>query len=362
MRRCGISVVVMVAQWAHADWEPVSPLPEPRARGAGALVGGQFYFLGGESAGAGRPLECWRLDVAADAWYPIASLPAPGISNIDAAVVGGRVYVIGGFTGSAGLNRVLWYDPVANAWYEDTTDPAPVTVFAHACVGFEGRVYVIGGYQNGAVSGTTLAYDPAAADGVRWAWQASLNEPRQFHAAAVVNGEIWVAGGVGNDVGEQKRGTESYDPNQNAWTVRPELATPRGGPGLYGVDGRPYVAAGGWNEWHTSGEALQADGWKAGEAVGAGARTFAYDGNETWLVKAGGWAGAYLADAEVFRVEAQCAACDANCDGSVNGRDIEPFRALLIGGAPCGTCAGDVNGDGSINGLDIAGMVQCLTG
>lgn len=54
--------------------------------------------------------------------------------------------------------------------------------------------------------------------------------------------------------------------------------------------------------------------------------------------------------------------CDANCDGSVNGLDIQPFRDLLLGAAPCSSCGGDANGDGSVNGLDVEAFVECLAG
>lgn len=48
------------------------------------------------------------------------------------------------------------------------------------------------------------------------------------------------------------------------------------------------------------------------------------------------------------------APCDANCDGSLNAFDIQPFRELLIGsGGPCAAGTGDVNRDGSVNAEDI---------
>ncbi len=58
-----------------------------------------------------------------------------------------------------------------------------------------------------------------------------------------------------------------------------------------------------------------------------------------------------------------CDACDANCDGAVDAFDVEPFIALLLGGAqPCSLCGGDINGDGAIDAFDIEPFVQCLTG
>lgn len=59
-------------------------------------------------------------------------------------------------------------------------------------------------------------------------------------------------------------------------------------------------------------------------------------------------------------VSTLCNPCDVNCDGSVNGQDIQPFVLLLYGGSGCSACAGDTNTDGSVNGFDINGFVQCL--
>ncbi|MCG3128576.1 MAG: hypothetical protein CHACPFDD_03465 [Phycisphaerae bacterium] len=56
-------------------------------------------------------------------------------------------------------------------------------------------------------------------------------------------------------------------------------------------------------------------------------------------------------------------ACDVNCDGSINGFDVDPLVALLSGGGtPCSPCAGDTNGDGFTDGFDIDGFVDCLLG
>lgn len=59
----------------------------------------------------------------------------------------------------------------------------------------------------------------------------------------------------------------------------------------------------------------------------------------------------------------QCNPCDVNCDGTVNGFDVEPFVDLLnFVGTKCDVCVGDVNGDGFVNGFDIDGLVACLIG
>ncbi|MCG3126601.1 MAG: hypothetical protein CHACPFDD_01452 [Phycisphaerae bacterium] len=62
-------------------------------------------------------------------------------------------------------------------------------------------------------------------------------------------------------------------------------------------------------------------------------------------------------------VNAACVPCDTNCDGSINGFDVDSFVGLLSGsGTPCAPCAGDANGDGSVNGFDVDPFVNALSG
>ncbi|MCG3126365.1 MAG: hypothetical protein CHACPFDD_01200 [Phycisphaerae bacterium] len=59
----------------------------------------------------------------------------------------------------------------------------------------------------------------------------------------------------------------------------------------------------------------------------------------------------------------ECCPCDTNCDGSVNGFDIEAFLSMLTcGGCPCSHFAGDMNGDGSLNGFDVDPFLNRLLG
>src|SRR5262249_36597232 len=60
--------------------------------------------------------------------------------------------------------------------------------------------------------------------------------------------------------------------------------------------------------------------------------------------------------------EALCQPCDANCDGSVNQFDIQPFIAALQAQSGCSPCVADTNNDGTVNQFDIQGFVQCLGG
>lgn len=59
-----------------------------------------------------------------------------------------------------------------------------------------------------------------------------------------------------------------------------------------------------------------------------------------------------------------CDACDVNCDGASNGRDIQRFVQSLQPSppAPCSPCAGNMNAAGGITVADIGLFVSCLLG
>ncbi len=67
-------------------------------------------------------------------------------------------------------------------------------------------------------------------------------------------------------------------------------------------------------------------------------------------------------DDVTFSGGGSCDPCDANCDGSVDLTDVEPFIGLLLGGEPCAECTGDTNNDGSVDLLDVEGFIGCLLG
>jgi len=61
---------------------------------------------------------------------------------------------------------------------------------------------------------------------------------------------------------------------------------------------------------------------------------------------------------------AACVACDVNCDGENDARDIQTFVARLLPSPPaaCSACAGDLNGSGGLTVADIGPFVACLLG
>ncbi|MCG3125372.1 MAG: hypothetical protein CHACPFDD_00190 [Phycisphaerae bacterium] len=81
------------------------------------------------------------------------------------------------------------------------------------------------------------------------------------------------------------------------------------------------------------------------------------------------WGPIFLADNMIVTLADVIAPGDLNCDGSVNGFDVDPFVLALTdptgyaGQYPnCDIAAGDINADGSVNGFDVDGFVALLGG
>jgi len=84
-----------------------------------------------------------------------------------------------------------------------------------------------------------------------WTQKADMPTPRWGHSAAVVNGKIYVIGGLTSETGflngKPISVVEEYDPATDTWTRKADMPQPRGY--LYGshpvVDGKIYITGGG---------------------------------------------------------------------------------------------------------------------
>jgi N-acetylneuraminic acid mutarotase len=144
------------------------------------------------------------------AWTPGTSMPTPR-SELAAAALRGRVYVAGGIAQFGTTTAFEAYDPGLGRWEELPALPEAVHHLAAAATA--DRVYIAGGYTDlrfSAMSRHAFAYDPE----IRiWTAIADLSAPRAAHAMTVLEGKLYVVGGVGP-------GSEDvwvYDPATDRW-------------------------------------------------------------------------------------------------------------------------------------------------
>ncbi|NUQ63811.1 MAG: PKD domain-containing protein, partial [Pirellulales bacterium] len=175
--------------------------PASRARGSMAVtaIGSKIYVTGGR-AGNGSPddgtLEIY--DTVTNTWSAGAPLPTPR-ENVEAAAIGGRMYVVGGFirnpsnwnTGEF-TGKLEIYNPGTNQWTTGTSMPTPRWDPAVAVV--DGKLYVAGGLlSNSTVTSLVEVYDPASN---RWSTAPSMPTARWYPQGATIDGKFYVASGT----------------------------------------------------------------------------------------------------------------------------------------------------------------------
>lgn len=257
-------------------WSARAPLPNPRNHLAGATVDGKIYAIGGqhnENENTGLQSDVHRFDPTTNAWTKMASLPKAR-SHIVSVVRDGQILVLGGTNpGNTASSDVTAYAPESNTWSKLPSLPGGRKTSVAGLV--NGVVYLTGGslatstyagrfaarwetgpsmpvalgevaggrigstlYLVGESSNATLALDLAT--GV---WRSNL-PVRPFvghhHAAEVVNGKLYLLGGLGSGAGK----VQIYDPATNAWTLGTDMPFAAGSSSSALIGGRIYLAGG----------------------------------------------------------------------------------------------------------------------
>ena len=170
--------------------------------------------------------------------------PMPTLrQEIAAAAVDDRIYVFGGLDDNArSIDVVEVYAPRTDTWALRQPLPMPLNHLAAVAAG--GRIYILGGYVNFSrdliISDQTLEYDPTADS---WSRKGDMPFARGAHAAALLDGRIYVVGGIGSPAGEQTR-VMIYFPAADSWDVGAHMPVPSEHLAVSVATGRIYAISG----------------------------------------------------------------------------------------------------------------------
>ena len=147
-------------------------------------------------------------DPATDTWTQKGDMPR-SIGAGASSVVDGKIYVFGGYGGS---RRVDEYDPSTDTW--TTKSEMPTARHALSTSALDGKIYAIGGYYAPFVTGylgvgTVEVYDPATDT---WTTAPDMPAGRFGPRSSVVDGKIYVIGGMGYWIGSAFGTVEECDP------------------------------------------------------------------------------------------------------------------------------------------------------
>ena len=207
--------------------------------------------------------------VTAESWEVISKLPTHR-KGFSTAVVNGKIYLIGGTrfenqNGPFGLSIVEVYDPQTNSWERVADMPTPRASAGASVV--DGIIYVFGGYNgidNRAVNIKFLdiveAYNP---QNDAWTKKQDMPTPRIQFGIGTVDGKIYTIGGsihpLNRKPGDPGRIdlVEVYDPGTDIWAKRAKMPTRRDGFGVGVVNNRIYAIGGsGWPQFGNGGPFL----------------------------------------------------------------------------------------------------------
>ena len=245
----GSALAAPSAQVITSEWEIIAPLPEGCAHHAVIAHGAYVYVIGGTSdpEGSIRSSTNFRYNTFDNTWQTMTSMPAP-LRSIDGAVIDGKIYIPGDRSDS----NTYVYDIAADSWTNIPANDGYVARTQYQVVAIGTDLYVLGGLVNN--SSTTAVWK---LDTITQTWSAGIpmQTSRTSFAAAAINGEIYVAGGVSIPGFTPNMTAEKFD--GTAWSYIADV--PDGGGAYtrwsYMADGNTadslWLAAGrrdtGWN-------------------------------------------------------------------------------------------------------------------
>lgn len=237
--------------WAASlapGWRPAPAMPVALGEVSGGIIGDRLYLVG---EGGGHTLV---LELGTGSWRPASSAtqrPAQGHHHA-AEVLGSELYLLGGLHNGS-MDVVQVYRPDRDEWRIGPPLPYPVGSAASAVI--DGRIYLAGGIVGDTTTRQAVVFDPAAGT---WRALAPMPQPRN-HAAAATDGErFYVFGGRGPGSGETNvvangyADVQVYDPATDRWAASGEgpgsplpLPQARGGMGKAVYFGGEFYVIGG---------------------------------------------------------------------------------------------------------------------
>lgn len=198
---------------AEGTWSRGPNLPVALGEVAGGVIGNTMYVVGD---GSGKTLA---YDLNTNSWRDnLAQRPVPAKDQL-AEVVNGKLYVFGGVryptVQQQALSTLQIYDPATNSWSFGASTLWPV--FAAQTAVINGQIYVAGGVTQGNVTtNRVMRYDPLTNT---WTERAPMPQGRNSAPAGTDGSRLFLFGGRdgGDEPGNGFNTVQIYNPSTNSW-------------------------------------------------------------------------------------------------------------------------------------------------
>lgn len=214
-----------------------------RGEAACAVEDSSLLLAGGFVDGPGNPVTAAVevYDRALDRWTSAPDLPTP-LHHTQVAAVDGTFHVLGGYVGSGfnPTNAAYAWTPGQDAW--QLRQPLPVARGAGGAAVVDGRVVLAGGVgADGQLVAQVDLYDPADDS---WSQGPELPTPRDHLAVAAVDETVVAANGRMQSFATNTERVEIWNTTGDAWTRGVDAPTARGGLDGTAWNGSLVVAGG----------------------------------------------------------------------------------------------------------------------
>ncbi len=228
----GVEETVQAGAWTLGE-----PVPTPRTEVASTLVDGLLVVIGGLEEGTVFSTAVEALDLEEEAWVDAPDLPVP-LHHARAVTVNETVHVMGGYNAipfQATPTHLTW-SPGDEAW--SVEDPIPNPRGAHGAAVVDGEIYLVGGVGvDGGLIAAVDVYDPGTDT---WRAEADLPTPREHLGVAALEGEVYAIAGRTGGLDTNLDAFEVLTPGEG-WASLASVPTPRGG--LYAASAAGHVIA-----------------------------------------------------------------------------------------------------------------------
>ncbi|XP_076807802.1 kelch-like protein 25 [Clavelina lepadiformis] len=200
----------------NLEWEVVASM-KVRRRVMGAAVFNETIFVVGGLNENGDQLSSGEYYTSTfNRWADISPMKQPRSGNA-AVSCRGYIYSLGGYGSNKYLSSVERFHPGNDVWDDVPSMKVPRNWLAAVALN-DTHIYAIGGLageEDATLQKSVERYDVTTN---KWSDVGEMNVERSSHAACVLQGKIYVVGGVDKNKYAVKS-IECYDPTTNKWTI-----------------------------------------------------------------------------------------------------------------------------------------------
>lgn len=241
---------VLIYDQVLNQWTSGSGAWQGRGQAASAVVDGRIYVLCGNNAFSNNWLRTNQsYDTTIGTWATHSVAPGSGRGFVSAESVDGKVYLMGGVNSyivpDFRYNHA--FDPVSNSW--ETLPDLPIYRSQHGSATIDGRIYLVGGgyrlqHNSPQMVSQVDVFDPSTG---QWSQVAPLPTPRRQLMVVAAEEKIYAIGGqvlVNGSYYLPSDVVEIFDTATGQWSTGPSLGAPTYDGAAAYLDGNVYVMGG----------------------------------------------------------------------------------------------------------------------